>query len=52
MHNRDDSSLFSVQHVTYRGGSSHIGDDGGFVPLISHCLGYYDNSCAQQNGRK
>jgi hypothetical protein len=51
MHNRDGSSPFSVQHVAYRGGSSLIGDDGGFVPLISHCLGY-DNNFSQRLARK
>lgn len=35
MHNRDDSSPFSVQHVAYRDGSSLIVDGGSFIPLRS-----------------
>jgi hypothetical protein len=38
MHNGDDSSPFSVQHIAYRGGSSLIDDDGDFVPLIKSLL--------------
>jgi hypothetical protein len=36
MHNRDDSSPFSVQHIAYREGSSLIDDASGVHPVLKY----------------